>query len=52
MQDLTNKDLQIVKESLMHYKQRIVDYKEYPDKDFKEKQLLRIERVLGKLNKG
>ncbi|MCG9770137.1 hypothetical protein L1D59_16175 [Pseudoalteromonas piscicida] len=52
MLDLTNEDLRIIKESLRYYKQKVVDYKEYPSQDFKQKQLQGVERVLDKLNKG
>lgn len=47
--EFTESEIQVIKESLKYYKQKINDYKDYPDYEFKQKQLNHLDALLAKL---
>ncbi|WDE11851.1 hypothetical protein [Thalassomonas haliotis] len=50
--NLKDEELELVKEALGYYKDKIINYSDYPDYEFKQKQLERVDNLLEKLRKS
>lgn len=48
-EELNAEDIDVILESLKHYKDRIENYKGYPSYEFKQQQMRRVESAISKM---